>query len=112
MPQEYENQPVEDRIQDPWLVHNCPENEVGCQLTFTDKEFSSSQIDMSYYVRAIEEPSLQINTQGVRCEYDSDGNCVSIDICTQDWRKPRNIETCSAIDEPRAWSSPIYIEYK
>ena len=112
MPQEYENQPVEDRIQDPWLVHNCPDNEIGCQLTFTDKEFSSSQIDMSYYVRAIEEPSLQINTQGVRCEYDSEGNCISVDICTQDWRKPRNIEACSALDEPRAWSSPIYIEYK
>jgi len=53
MPQEYENQPVEDRIQDPWLVHSCPENQVGCKFNFTDNEFESSKIDTSYYVRQL-----------------------------------------------------------
>jgi hypothetical protein len=112
MPQEYENQPVEDRIQDPWLVHNCPKNQVGCEFNFTDNEFESSKIDMSYYVRAIEEPSMQINTKGVRCERDAEGNCISVNICTQDWRRPRDVEACSELDEPRAWSSPIYVDYK
>jgi hypothetical protein len=112
MPQEYENQPVVDRIQDPWLVHNCPENQVGCEFNFTDNEFASSKIDTSYYVRAIEEPSLQINTKGARCERDSEGNCISINLCTRDWRMPADVDACSELDEPRAWSSPIYIDYK
>lgn len=112
MPQEYENQPVENRIQDPWLVHDCPENQAGCEFNFTDNEFESSKTDMSYYVRAIEELSLQINTKGVRCERDTEGNCISVDICTQDWKRPRDVEACSELDEPRAWSSPIYVEYK
>jgi hypothetical protein len=67
---------------------------------------------MSYYVRAIEEPSMQINTKGVRCERDDEGNCISVNICTQDWRRPRDVEACSELDEPRAWSSPIYVDYK
>ena len=52
-----------------------------------------------------------INVKGGICTFDEEGNCVEYKLCTQDWRHPRNIETCSEIDEHRAWSSPIYVDY-
>ena len=111
MPQEYENQPIDDRIEDKWLTHNCDIDSIGCQFEFTDPEFSSMESDVSYYVRAIEEPSPIINVKGAHCIYDDEGNCTEFKICTQDWKNPRDVEACSSIDEPRAWSSPIYIDY-
>lgn len=110
-PQEYEDQPIDDRIEDSWLVHNCDINSIGCQFEFTDPEFSKYQSDVSYYVRAIEEPSPIINVKGAHCIYDEEGNCSEFKICTQDFKNPRDVEACSSIDEPRAWSSPIYINF-
>ena len=111
MPQEFEDQSLEDRIQDAWLTHDCDISEVGCSFTFQDKDFLSLGKDTSYYVRAIEEPSPQINVKGGVCTFDENGECTEFKLCTQDWRHPRNVETCSEIDEPRAWSSPIYVDY-
>lgn len=110
-PQEYEDQPIDDRIEDDWLVHNCDTNSIGCQFEFTDPEFSMLKSDVSYYVRAIEEPSPIINVKGAHCIYDELGNCAEFKICTQDFKNPRDVEACSSIDEPRAWSSPIYINH-
>ncbi len=111
LPQEYVDQPIEGRILDPWYTHYCDPNELGCSFKFTDEDFSIDQKDVSYYVRAIEVPTPQINVKGGVCEFDADGNCIKFKLCTQDWRHPRDIETCSEIDEHRAWSSPIYLDY-
>ena len=96
---------------DPWKVHYCNPNENGCSFTFQDEDFAKDQKDASYYVRAIEIPTPQINVKGGVCTFDDNGNCVEYKLCTQDWRHPRDIETCSEIDEHRAWSSPIYVDY-
>ena len=111
LPQEYADQPIEGRIQDPWYTHYCDPNELGCSFKFIDEDFSTDQKDVSYYVRAIEVPTPQINVKGGVCEFDADGNCVKFKLCTQDWRHPRDIESCSEIDEHLAWSSPIYLDY-
>jgi len=111
-PQEYEDQPMDERIEDTWLVHNCDINEKGCQFNFTDPDFITMQSDVSYYVRAIEEPSPIINVKGAHCIYDDEGNCSEFKICTQDFKNPRDIDACTSIDEPRAWSSPIYLHFK
>jgi hypothetical protein len=111
-PQEYINQPIDERIEDTWLVHNCDADEIGCRLTFTDPDFSNMQSDVSYYARAIEEPSPIINVKGAHCIFDEEGKCSEFKICTQDFKNPRDIEACTSIDEPRAWSSPIYLHYK
>ena len=111
LPQEFADQPLEGRIMDPWKVHYCNPDDIGCSFTFNDEDFSKNQKDASYYVRAIEVPTPQINVKGGICTFDEEGNCVEYKLCTQDWRHPRNIETCSEIDEHRAWSSPIYVDY-
>jgi hypothetical protein len=111
MPQEYENQPVDERIQDAWLTHNCDTSEVGCSFTFKDEDFLSMKQDVSYYVRAIEESSPTINVKGGVCTYDENGECVEFKLCTQDQKHPRDLETCTEEGEHRAWSSPIYIDY-
>ena len=111
MPQEYEDQPVDERIQDAWLTHNCDTSEVGCSFTFKDEDFLSMKQDVSYYVRAIEESSPTINVKGGVCTYDENGECVEFKLCTQDQKHPRDLETCTEEGEHRAWSSPIYIDY-
>jgi len=111
LPQEFNDQKVDDRIMDPWKVHYCNPDENGCSFTFQDQDFANDQKDASYYVRAIEVPTPQINVKGGVCTFDDDGNCIDYKLCTQDWRHPRNVETCSEIDEHRAWSSPIYVDY-
>lgn len=111
-PQEYINQPIDERIEDTWLVHNCDTDKLGCRFTFTDPDFSTMQSDVSYYARAIEEPSPIINVKGAHCIFDEEGNCSEFKICTQDFKNPRDLEACTSIDEPRAWSSPIYLNYK
>ena len=117
LPQVYEDQPVDERIQDAWKTHYCDTTQTGCSYTFTDNEYSDLKADVSYYVRAIEEPSLQINVKGAHCaDHDSaeghaHGGCQKFKLCTQDWKNPRDFDMCASIDEPRAWSSPIYVDY-
>ncbi len=111
MPQEYEDQPVDDRIQDSWKVHDCDISQVGCSFTFQDNEFLGAKQDVSYYVRAIEEPSPTINVKGGVCKREENGECVEFKLCTQDWKHPRDLESCSEEGEHRAWSSPIYVDY-
>ena len=111
MPQEYEDQPIDDRIQDTWKVHNCDTSEIGCSFTFQDTEFLNGEQDVSYYVRAIEESTPTINVKGGVCKREENGKCVEFKLCTQDWKHPRDIESCSEEGEHRAWSSPIYVDY-
>jgi len=117
LPQVYEDQPVDERIQDAWKTHYCDTTQTGCSYTFTDNEYSDLKTDVSYYVRAIEEPSLQINVKGAHCaDHDSaeghaHGGCQKFKLCTQDWKNPRDFDMCASMDEPRAWSSPIYVDY-
>ena len=46
----------------------------------------------------------------LRCERDSEGNCVKVNLCTKDYRTSRT-DDCLAPVEERAWSSPIYVNY-
>ena len=47
---------------------------------------------------------LAINAAGANCEYDTEGNCIRARLCEGDG-------DCLAEHEPRAWSSPIYVDY-
>ena len=95
-------------IQDPWKVIECPVGIEGCVVEFEDPDYLSGGREASYYVRAIEEPSLAINTDGIRCTYDDRGNCTTVDPCYGDYRTPAD-DDCLAMNEERAWSSPIYL---
>ncbi|MFP6609654.1 MAG: DUF3604 domain-containing protein [Deltaproteobacteria bacterium] len=107
-PQERPGEDMDNLIQDPWKVIECPAGTEGCVVEFEDPDYLSGGREASYYVRAIEEPSLAINTDGIRCTYDDRGNCTAVDPCYGDYRTPID-DDCLAMNEERAWSSPIYL---
>jgi len=102
-PQEVDGQPY--RIQAPWKVIECGESE--CEGTFSDPDFDS---DTSYYIRAIQEPTLAINGDNLRTEFDEQGKAIKVTPCYGDYRTDADDE-CLAPVEERAWSSPIYVEH-
>ncbi|MEO1034770.1 MAG: DUF3604 domain-containing protein [Pseudomonadota bacterium] len=106
-PQTSPDESIENLIDDPWLTHVCEPEPLGCRFEFSDPDYVSGARDVTYYVRAIESPSLAINGAGLRCEFDADGNCVATTPCTGDTSNP----DCLAPVEERAWSSPIYVEW-
>jgi hypothetical protein len=109
-PQATPDEPIAGLIEDPWKVFECPGDPAGCTAAFADPEFATARRDMVYYVRAIQEPTLTVNANNLRCEYDDAGNCVEMKPCWGDFRTPLSDE-CLDESEERAWSSPIYVDW-
>jgi hypothetical protein len=108
-PQIFEDEPVADLVDDPWRVLPCPAEGTGCVVEFADPEFADSGRDAVYYVRAIEAPDLLINGENpLQCRYDEQGRCVEITPCGRSWPAA---DDCLGEAEPRAWSSPIFLEH-
>ena len=76
----------------------------GCAIEFSDPEFASAERDTLYYVRAYEPARPAVNGGSLRCEYDAEGRCVEIRPCAPG-------DDCLYDYAPRAWSSPIYVDY-
>jgi hypothetical protein len=74
-------------------------------VLFTDPDFLSAGRSVAYYVRAYEAAAPAINADGVRCTRDESGSCVSVNLCGDD-----DADDCLAEHEPRAWSSPIWVD--
>jgi hypothetical protein len=104
-PQAVPGEPVAPLISDPWRVFACEPDPAGCAVTFSDPEFASLRRSALYYARAYEEPEPAINAGGLRCERDAEGNCTKVTLCGVDAS-----DDCLAPKEPRAWSSPIFLE--
>lgn len=108
-PQISEDEPLDGLVEDPWRSFPCPADGGGCVIEFADLEFAGKGRDTVYYARAIEAPDLLIHGNNpLRCSYDDAGNCVSIDPCGA--RAPAD-DDCLSEAEPRAWSSPIFVDY-
>ena len=93
-------------IEDPWRSFACEPDPAGCAVTFEDPGFAAGARDAVYYVRAVEEPAPKINAGQLRCERDAEGNCTKVELCGSD-----DADDCLAPHEPRAWSSPIYVDF-
>ena len=91
-PQQHPDEPVARLIDDPWRVIPCAPDPAGCEVGFSDPELVRLGRDTLYYVRAIEEKSLAVNAENVRCQ----------DVPQDD--------DCLGETEERAWSSPIFID--
>ena len=109
-PQQFKNEVVDELIQDAWLRIPCPPNGEGCMVEFEDPDFQQDARDTVYYVRAIEEPSMVVNANNLRCETDEGGNCTKVNMCYGDSRTDYQ-EDCLDESEQRAWSSPIFVNY-
>ena len=105
-PQKYEGEPIEDLIEDPWRTYYCEEDSEGCEITFNDFDFKDQNREITYYVRAIQEPSMAINGRASICsERDNEGNCLKIEMCGDSSLGA----DCLSETEERAWSSPIFL---
>jgi hypothetical protein len=102
-------EPVGSLIEDPWRSFDCPGDGQGCEVTFSDGDFAAAGRETLYYVRAIQELQPTINGDNYRCEYDDQGRCVKINFCRGDAATPE--KNCLSDAEPRAWSSPIFVDY-
>jgi len=107
-PQSHPGEPVASLIESPWRSFECEPNPAGCSITFDDPEFATAGRDALYYARAIEAPAPAINAANLRCEYDEEGNCVKVDLCNDAGGTDGD---CLAEHEPRAWSSPIFVDF-
>ena len=114
LPQKTPSEPIEQLVADPWRVFECEAdaNNVSgaCEVSFTDEEFASMERDALYYVRVLQEPTEVVNGRMNAClETDTDGECVRYRWC-YDELDPNS--DCLALDRERAWSSPIFIDFK
>lgn len=108
-PQRSADEPLDDLVEDPWRIFPCPAGESGCVAEFTDPEFPADARDTVYYARVVEARAPLIHgTNPLGCRWDAEGNCVSIAPCGG--ATPRD-DDCLSEAEPRAWSSPIYVDY-
>jgi hypothetical protein len=106
-PQISPDENIADLVDDPWRTFDCDPDPVGCAVSFTDPEFEVVGRESLYYARAYEQPTLGINAGNFRCERDEGGECTSVQLCPG----PAGADDeCLAEYEPRAWSSPIYLE--
>ena len=108
-PQMTPNEPVDGLIEDKFLVHQCAPSADGCRFQFSDPAYARGARDTLYYVRAIAEAEPMINAEPVKCERDASGTCIKAKLCFGDYRS--GASDCTAPAEPRAWSSPIYLDH-
>jgi hypothetical protein len=109
--QQRPGEPVAPLIEDPWKSFDCEAQSEGCRVEFSDPEFATAKRDTSYYVRAHQVATPAINASNLRTEFDADGNAISVAPCYADYRLSSE-ENCLAPAEERAWSSPIYVDYR
>lgn len=107
-PQNFEGEPIDSLIEDPWRVHQCDGLDEVCEYTFDDPEFEDSARDAIYYSRVIEAPTATVNGANLGCEYDERGVCVRMRDCGNG-ENPS--DDCLSPVRHRAWSSPIFVDY-
>ena len=96
-------------IENTWRVFECPADGNGCAVEFEDPEYTVAKRPALYYARVIQQAEELIVGDPFGCEYDEEGNCVKRKYCIGANARPDN--NCLARAEPRAWSSPIFLEY-
>lgn len=96
-------------VENEWRVFDCPATGEGCTVEFEDPEYKAGQRAALYYARVIQEAEPLIAGDPFGCEYDDDGVCIKRNYCIRENAKPE--KDCLAPAEPRAWTSPIFLEY-
>ena len=111
-PQQAPDEPVEGLIEHKWKVFQCPlqgqEQSQGCTVEFSDPDFPQSRRAAVYYARVLQAEQLLISGDPFGCEYDEAGTCIQRNYCINENAGPD--QDCLGKAEPRAWTSPIYID--
>lgn len=103
---------LEDAIQDPWQVFECEDDGEGCSISFEDADYTEEKVSSLYYVRAIQEETLAVGGDPLRCEFNSQGECIKINPCYASGPDFNPNDDCLAPIGERAWSSPIFLNYQ
>ena len=106
-PQRSDGEDVAGLIDDPWRVHDCPATREGCVVEFEDPDFATAGRDAVYYARVLQEPTPHVNGDPLRCTRDSEGRCTAVRTCAGDGE-----DACLDAAQARAWSSPIFVDYR
>jgi hypothetical protein len=107
-PQVSEGEDVGPLIEDPWRTQVCDPDPAGCIAHFPDPDFGADARDAVYYARVFEEPIQGINGENLRCDRGDDGECRKVTLCPG---PDGEADQCLGEKEPRAWSSPIFVDY-
>lgn len=95
-----------DLIADPLEVYSCAGG-TTCTARFVDEDWPALDRPALYYVRVVQEETPQLNPDGYRCEWDSDGHCHSVTLCEGGYRGEG--DDCLDLGNEQAWSSPIML---
>lgn len=109
-PQVRPDEKVAPLIENQWRVFECPAQGTGCVVEFDDPEYGNSARSALYYARVIQEAEPLIVGDPFGCEYDKQGQCIKRNYCVGANAKPDM--DCLSEAEPRAWTSPIFVEYQ
>lgn len=109
LPQVRPDEKIAPLIQNLWKVFDCPADGQGCEFEFEDPDYLAGQRSALYYARVIQEKEPLISGDPFGCEYDEQGNCIERTYCIGENATPD--KQCIAEAEPRAWSSPIFLEF-
>jgi hypothetical protein len=107
-PQREDGEDVGPLVSDPWRSFSCEPDPAGCTATFPDPDFAREGRDAVYYARVFEAPIQGVNGDNLRCTFDEAGSCTSVRLCPGD---EGDADECLGEKEPRAWSSPIFVDY-
>jgi hypothetical protein len=109
-PQVRPDEVVAPLIENLWRVFPCPADGAVCSAEFDDPEYASGGRSTLYYARVIQQAEPLINGDPFGCEYDAQGQCVKRNYCIGPAATADN--NCLTPAEPRAWTSPIFVEYR
>ena len=96
-------------VENEWRVFNCPADGTGCEVEFDDPDYTTGERSALYYARVIQERQALIVGDPFACEYDNTGTCIKRNYCIGENAKPDM--NCLSEAEPRAWTSPIFVEF-
>jgi hypothetical protein len=108
-PQLTPDEAVAPLVEDRWQVFECPGLGEGCTIEFDDPDYATGGRSTLYYARVIQAPELLIVGDPFGCEYDAAGQCIKRNYCVGENAQPDM--NCRSEAEPRAWTSPIFVEY-
>jgi hypothetical protein len=108
-PQISPDESITPLVENQWRIFECPGQGAGCTVEFDDQDYDANKRNTLYYARVIQEPQLLIAGDPFGCEYNADGECIKRNYCVGENAKPDM--NCLSEAEPRAWTSPIFLEY-
>jgi Protein of unknown function (DUF3604) len=108
-PQIRADEKIAPLVENQWRVFSCPADGNGCEVAFDDPDYVTGQRSALYYARVIQEKQPLVVGDPFGCEYDEAGSCIKRNYCIGENAMPDM--NCMSEAEPRAWTSPIFLEY-